>query len=269
MVGDSRDETRLPRQFPARRVVLLGASNLTRGVAVVVETARRTWGQPLDVLAALGHGRSYGMPSTVLGRTLPSTLGCGLWDALARRPKAPTAALVTDIGNDLMYEAPVERIVDWVGECIDRLLAIDARVAVSRLPLANIATLSEFKFRVLRQLMFPLGRLDLATISARAIELDERIVELACSRGVALVQQRTEWYGFDPIHFRRRNWPAAWRQMLAPWRTDSPPEPARSTLLDELYLRLLAPQERWWLGIAQRRAQPCGALRDGTAISYY
>jgi hypothetical protein len=35
--------------------------------------------------------------------------------------------LVTDIGNDLLYEVPVDRIVDWVDQCLDRLKAINAR----------------------------------------------------------------------------------------------------------------------------------------------
>jgi len=86
-------------EVPARRVVLLGASNLTRGISTAVETARLQWGRPLDVMAALGHGRSYGLASRLLCRTLPSIVECGLWPALAARPPAPTAALVTDVGN--------------------------------------------------------------------------------------------------------------------------------------------------------------------------
>ena len=95
----------------ARRVVLLGASNLTKGIGTVVETACRTWGQPLEVHAALGHGRSYGRTTSLLGRQLPGILECGLWPALERTPGVPTAALVTDIGNDLLYGEPVGQIV--------------------------------------------------------------------------------------------------------------------------------------------------------------
>ena len=45
---------------PSRRVILLGASNLTRGISTVVEIAKTKWGSPLDIMSALGHGRSYG-----------------------------------------------------------------------------------------------------------------------------------------------------------------------------------------------------------------
>src|SRR5262245_61538357 len=82
---------------PTCRIVLLGASNLTRGISTAVETAGTLLGRPLEVLAAFGHGRSYGMSNCVLGRSLPGIVECGLWRSLAALPPAPTSALVTDI----------------------------------------------------------------------------------------------------------------------------------------------------------------------------
>jgi hypothetical protein len=43
------------------------------------------------VLAALGLGRSYGLPRGVLRQTLPGSVECGLWQALADRPAAVLA----------------------------------------------------------------------------------------------------------------------------------------------------------------------------------
>ena len=100
--GESADPGAGSR-IPERRVVLLGASNLVAGLPRVVEAARSVWGGPLDILAAAGHGRSYGRSSRVLWRTLPGILSCGLWEDLARRPPASTAALLTDVGNDILY----------------------------------------------------------------------------------------------------------------------------------------------------------------------
>ena len=40
------------------RVVAIGASNLTRGFQTVVATARTAWGPDVQLVAALGHGRS-------------------------------------------------------------------------------------------------------------------------------------------------------------------------------------------------------------------
>jgi len=260
--------------LPERRVVLLGASNLTRGISTAVETARLHWGRPLDVLAALGHGRSFGLTSRVLGRTLPSIVECGLWPALAARPPAPTAALVTDVGNDLFYGAAVERIVAWVERCLDHLAACQARTTVARLPLCNLGRVRPWQFKLLRAVLFPSYRGSLVELARRAENLDERLSRLAIERGCALVEPRAEWYGFDPIHVRFRHGPAAWRALLAAWSSEAAwssdsPGPARGSLLLGLYLRSRMPAERRFAGVVLRRAQPCGRLSDGTRISFY
>ena len=72
------------------RVVALGASNLTRGFQTVVDSARSVWGPGVEVLAALGHGRSYGAPSRFIARTLPGILKSGLWAELQRRSQMTT-----------------------------------------------------------------------------------------------------------------------------------------------------------------------------------
>ena len=270
---------------PARRVVLLGASNLTRGISTVVESSWHAWGRPLDVLAALGHGRSYGMRSKVLVRALPGIAECGLWEAIAQRPALPTAALLTDIGNDLLYEAPVEQIVEWVELCLDRLMGHagqpswlfedqrdaypTARVAMTLLPLASLDTLSERKFRLFRSILFPACRLPLEVLHRRAIELNERVRQIGAARGIALIEPRAAWYGHDPIHLRMRDWRPAWQEILAAWRNDDALPAARGSLARWLRLRALAPQCRWICGIEQRSAQPAARLRDGTTISFY
>jgi hypothetical protein len=74
------------------RVVALGASNLTRGFRAVVSTARDTWGPQVEVMAALGHGRSYGAHSRLAFRRLPGILESGLWSELESRPRLPSQA---------------------------------------------------------------------------------------------------------------------------------------------------------------------------------
>jgi hypothetical protein len=88
------------------RVVALGASNLTRGFHEVVSASRAAWGPDVQILAALGHGRSYGARSRLLTRRLPGILDSGLWPALEAMPAVPTRALVTDVGNDILYGYP-------------------------------------------------------------------------------------------------------------------------------------------------------------------
>jgi hypothetical protein len=255
---------------PPRRVILLGASNLTRGISTVVETARGIWGRPLEVLAALGHGRSYGLRSHVLGRELPGIIRSGLWDALTAGRPVQTAALVTDIGNDLLYGASVASILDWVRESLDRLAAVEARTVLTLLPLSSVESLSEWRYWLARTCAFPRCRARLDEILIAARELNSGLVQLAADRRIPVVAPRAEWYGFDAIHIRLRFWKASWQEILAPW-SDSPiaVKGARGSLTRWLYLRSLPPLERRLFGIERRAAQPAGRLRDGTTIAFY
>src|SRR3954465_11577323 len=111
-IGDC--EASLPPTTPTRRVILLGASNLTRSFPTVVATVRQTWPEPVEIMAAMGHGRSYGQDSSVLGRKISGIFPCALWQDLQNRRRLPTSALVTDIGNDMLYGIPPNQILNWV-----------------------------------------------------------------------------------------------------------------------------------------------------------
>ncbi|HEV7224423.1 MAG TPA: hypothetical protein VGN42_17065 [Pirellulales bacterium] len=270
MTGETApDAHSATHEFPSRRVVLLGASNLTRGISTVVETAARVWGRPLDVLAALGHGRSYGMASSVLGRTLPGILQCGLWPALQQRPPAPTAALLTDIGNDLFYGAAVDQISEWIERCLDRLAQAEARTVVTRLPICNLPYVRPWQYSIVRRALFPACRLTLEEISQRACELDERIGRLARERNCRLLEPRAEWYGFDPIHVKLRHWSRAWRELLGAWNEEAEAGFSRASFSRWLALRRCAPERVARFGVERHRAQPSGRLDDGTSISFF
>ena len=71
-------------------------------------------GPGVEVLAALGHGRSYGAHSRFVFRTLPGILESGLWQELESRPQLPTRGLVTDIGNDIFYGFSPEQTLGWI-----------------------------------------------------------------------------------------------------------------------------------------------------------
>ena len=255
---------------PQRRVVLLGASNLTKGIGTVLETSARMWGGPQQVFAALGHGRSYGRMTRFVGMRLPGIEACDLWQDLAAAEPLPTAALVTDIGHDLLYEEPVERIVAWVERCLDRLAALGARTTVTLLPIDNLHALGNARFRLLRTLFFPSSRITLAEVTRRALALNEGVRHLAATRGFATAEHRMAWYGFDPIHIRFLRRGEAWRDILSGWTSaDALPAPATSAIARTLYLRTRTPAQRRLMWLEQRGRKPSATFADGTSISIY
>ena len=254
---------------PARRAVVLGASTVMRGLGLVVDEARRTWGAPLDLLVASGYGRSYGTDSRVLGRTLPSLLDCGLWTALDERPDLPTAGLLTDVGNDILYGAPVERIVAWVESALERLRPRVERLVLTRLPLEGVDTLGALRYGIVRTLLFPSSSVTLDEARRAACAVDEHLVRLGERFDARLVAPDPAWYGLDPVHVRLSRRRDAWHTILAGWADDTPHVVRDHTALGRLRLRLLLPASRRFLGVAQHRVQPVRTLADGSRLSLY
>lgn len=203
------------------RVVVLGASNVARGLARLSAIVRTRAAAPVQLFVAAGHGRSYGVNSRVVARRLPSILGCGLWRALDRAAepgeRERSVALVTDIGNDLLYGFSVEQVAGWVRESLRRLGDRVARVVVTGLPLASVAGVGGFRYRALRTCYVPGCRLSLEELKAAAGQLDARVRDLAAEHAAAVIEQPVEWYGFDAIHLRRRRLGDLWHRGCDLW----------------------------------------------------
>lgn len=248
------------------RIVALGASNLTRGFRTIVSTARSVWGPEVEILAALGHGRSYGAPSQFLFRTLPGILKSGLWAELERRPPMMTRALVTDVGNDILYCFSIERILGWVEEVLRRLARVTEDVVLTGLPLASVYRLSHIKFLAFRSLLVPSCRLTLAEVIERTERVNEGLVGLSQTHGAKFVQLPSAWYGFDPIHVRPSYWRTAWQEILGE-RVLRPRE--TRSVVEAVRLYLMRPERRSFFGVEQVTPQSGVVLRSGGQVWLY
>jgi len=249
-----------------RRVVALGASNLTRGFRTVVGAARATWGPNVEIVAALGHGRSYGAHSRVVFRSLPGILESGLWRQLEALPAAPTRALVTDVGNDIVYGFSARQTVAWAEEAVERLQRFTNDIVLTDLPLASLRCVSRSKFLVFRSILFPSCRLSFGKVLQAAAEVNAGLAALAAARGIQLFRLNPEWYGLDPVHIRRSQWRRAWREILG--------SPSKEGLdaggrLEGLRLYFAPPERRWLLGVEQFTPQAGLQLPSGARVWLY
>lgn len=255
------------------RIILLGASNLTRGVSAAITSAQQRLGSPLNVYVAAGHGRSYGMASRVLIRQLPSILESRLWQTLDGEERMPTYSLITDVGNDVMYGVPPAQIAKWVETCITRLQTVSDAVVCTGLPLARIERLRNWQYLVARSIFFPSNRLALAEALARSRDVHAGLRELAAAHHADFVELQDHWYGVDPIHIRRTKFTEAWSTILQPWKADatshSQGDRIGASFRRWIMIRSKSP-DRWrLLGMQRGRPQPCAVLPDGTRVSLY
>jgi hypothetical protein len=249
------------------RIVVLGASNVSRGLARLASVARSRAGGRLDLFVTAGHGRSYGANSRVAARRLPSILGSGLWRALDREAAGTPAdaarplTLVTDIGNDLLYGFSVEQVASWVRAAVKRLADRGGRIAITRLPLESIAGVGPARYAALRTLYVPGCRLSLAALRDAAADLDHHVVAIANEHAATTIEQPGGWYGLDAIHVRRRRLDDLWHRVADTWTLPAATGPG--------------PTWREWAVVGSRTAevrslarhmlftpQPCATLTD-------
>jgi hypothetical protein len=196
--------------------VVVGASNVSRGIGRVVAAAATALGGRADLHVAAGRGRSFGLDSRVVVRTLPSVLASSLWRTLEATPVAH--ALITDVGNDLMYGQSPDTVLAWVDAAAARLRAHGARLTLVRLPMFRLRRLHPFGYECMRALLFPRHvRFSWAEALRRAECVDQGLAELACRHGASVVVPEEVWYGVDPIHIRRAAAAAAWQHIFAAW----------------------------------------------------
>jgi hypothetical protein len=245
------------------RVVAIGASNLTRGFQTVVSTARTVWGPDVQIVAALGHGRSFGSTSAFLVRRLPGILHSGLWTDLESTPAVPTKALVTDVGNDILYGFSSNQILGWVDEAVTRLTRISTDIVLTGLPMESIRRLSPARFRIARSVLVPSSRLSHAQVVGTAEHVHAGLERLARDRGVRFVALRRAWYGLDPIHIRPALWQPAWQEILGVSC------PVRRSRTEALRLYLMRPERQSLCGIEQRKPQTGLALTRGARVWLY
>ncbi len=225
-----------------RTIVIIGASNVTFSLPVIWSTLRQSLADPFRLIVAAGHGRSFGLPNTVLGRTLPSILECDLWESLAQLKPLSVHALVTDVGNDLLYGVDSTQTMDWVTETICRLEALASNVVVTGLPVDTLQDMSARRFEFFRRLMFPRSTLTFESALDESETLHHQLLRSGDNERVSTATPAAKWYGLDPIHIRRRCRREAWRQYL-------------SQCIPDTNIRRCGAFADWsvWKGTAQRR----------------
>ncbi len=196
-------------------LLVFGASNVRRGLPNLLQQAYQQLGSRWDVVIVAGHGRSYGSISYALGRKLPGILQAN-WHSLLTEQQRAKHALVTDVGNDLLYGSSPDEIRIWIEECLAILHRNNVSMTVAGLPNQSLRGIGRKKFLLLRTIFFPKSRLKFCDFFELAKTLDSHLRELAQRYDARFVEPSMQWYGWDPIHMNYRRHADVWNAML-PW----------------------------------------------------
>ena len=252
----------------AERFVVLGASNVSRGLSRLTAVVRARAPGPVELFVAAGHGRGYGVNTRVAWRRLPAILSSGLWRALDRERVARPAALVTDVGNELLYGLGVTAVATAVRDAVQRLCDRGGRVAITGLPLASIAGVGPVRYRLMRTVYVPGCRLPLAAIKDAALWLDDELRTIAAATGSVILDQPAAWYGFDAIHVRRSRLSELWQRVGDAWGLPPARHRPRAELVDWAALAAQPAEVRSLAGRMLLTRQP-GLVRAGLRVWMY
>lgn len=251
------------------RFVLLGASNLTLSLRLIVELMQQSVGTPAEVFAAVGHGRAYGVASQMLLRGLPGIADCGLWRQLAVMPVRPVYAVITDIGNDILYGLAPEQILRAVEWCIMQLQRQPAQIVVTDLPMRSIEQLSMQRYLFFRNLFYPSCKLTKDEVVRRAHIVHAGLTVLAERMRFELYEQDPAWFGLDGIHVHYWRRKAYYGDILTRFHLPENAGAGNGSRWTGYWHKRPAFAYKTVLGCAVHRPQPSGRLTSGTLIFKY
>jgi len=256
------------REMPKNRFVLLGASNLTLSLRLIIHLMQQRFGGPSEILAALGHGRAYGTFTQMLWRGLPGITNCDLWRQLDSIEIRPTYALLTDIGNDILYGLPPQQILRTLEWCINQLQNHSAQIVVTNLPMTSIKSLSERRYIFFRNIFYPSCQLSRDETISRAQIVHRGLVDMAAQRHFKLYEQEPDWFGLDGIHVNYWQRKAYYQDILRQFSDSGRQQEAMMGSQEFLLTWQRRPEFAYktiW-GRISNCQQPSGRLADGSLV---
>jgi hypothetical protein len=191
--------------------VLLGASNMARGYGALTSYMRKQV-SPIRFLNAFGPGRGYAVSGGVLNVTYPPIKDSGVFAAAHIPNSRCVLALVTDIGNDIMYGVAVDAIIAALQAVFERLQMLGARIFVTPIPQHLEADIGEAMFLLLRLLSYPRSRVQRGDVLAAIRTINAFLRESASDR-ITLITGLGLYCGVDRIHYDVFTGHEAWRRV--------------------------------------------------------
>ena len=239
-------------------LVVLGASNVYHSLPWLLSRVAARGN--CELFLACGPGRSYGAKAGNLLASYPGLGSIALFEHLESVAEgAELKVVVADVGNDLIYEQPPEKVALWVDQVFVRFLELGAEVSWVDLPYESLKLLPPSLFYFFRSLYYWNSRVDLPTMLDRVGALQQELQGICARRGMEVLPVSNEWFTVDRFHLRGRHFGTAWRQWLGG------PEPERGPLYAGWTLE---PSYYWLLG-RERRRLPSHRLANGLLVHSY
>jgi hypothetical protein len=183
--------------------ILLGASNLARGFQALSDCLVSSLApNRVEILNAMGPGRGYCAEGGIFNIRYPAIGASGILDSICAEGETPhkVIALITDIGNDIMYGVAASEITACLSVLLKQFSALDADVFLQPIPIDLSEDVSESQFRLLKSIFYPHSAIDYEQAREAVFAVNDFLRTNAGER-VHLLPSGKEFMGIDKIHY--------------------------------------------------------------------
>jgi hypothetical protein len=183
--------------------ILFGASNLARSFyGLKLSIKRCIHPRPATFIHAMGPGRGYLGRGGILNTTYPPIIDCGILESIQkiRKPNQQIIALITDIGNDIMYGIHSKKIIEGLQSVLDTLSKVTKNIFITPIPINLKNDVGEFYFRVLRCIFFPKSFIKYSQ-TLESIEIINQFILHSSNKKTTIINGMEQFSGLDKIHY--------------------------------------------------------------------
>ena len=183
--------------------ILFGASNLARSFyGLKLSIKRCIHPRSANFIHAMGPGRGYLSQGGILNTTYPPIIDCGILESIQkiRKPNQQIIALITDIGNDIMYGIHSEKIIEGLQSILDTLGEVTKNIFITPIPINLKNDIGEFYFRVLRCIFFPKSSIKYSQ-TLESIKIINQFILHSSNKKITIINGMEQFSGLDKIHY--------------------------------------------------------------------
>ena len=196
-------------------VILLGASNLSRGYYSLTRCIKQNLDPlPVNFINAIGPGRAYCARGGVFNASYPPIGSIPILSELENigQKDSHKIALLADIGNDIGYGTPTEKIIEELEKTVWQLEEMQADILICPIPSTLISKLSPRVFKTIKAVFFPKSKVTLRD-ALDAIQKVNQFVNTDLKGRVTVIHGLDCYMGWDLIHYGILSFGKVWSKI--------------------------------------------------------
>jgi len=203
-----------PFSDPPILFLLMGASNLARGYSMLSHHLSECLEKnKTEFLNALGPGRGFCARGGIFNITYSPIQDCPIIESGGKKSKEAlhTVALITDIGNDLMYGVSADNLIESLDIMIDEILKWDAEIFMTPIHINPKKDISPTIFFVLRFLLYPSSKVNYEELDLFVLKINDYLEKkVRRNEKMHLITGLEKFAGLDRIHYSLFKTHTAW-----------------------------------------------------------